>query len=96
MPPSKRSLRHLKVSCKSAIFFPAIMAVGWLCGSLLQGAAQLGFDGRMFPSALALAGGIALAMLCVVLAHEFGALYERWQDEQEEDDTAFPKARRTA
>jgi hypothetical protein len=73
--------------CKTALFFPAIMTIGWLAGACFLGAWQMAQQNRIFPPVLMLCAGIVLTGFCAVLAGEFDRLYQRWEKEQALQDT---------
>jgi Ca2+/H+ antiporter len=85
--PSKRSLRHSRIYVKAAIFAPVLLAIGYLAGSCFLGAWQLGQQGRILASALTLAAGLVLLLLCAMLAGEFERIYHRWMAEQHAEDS---------
>jgi hypothetical protein len=83
---TNRSLRHWKPRFKTAALSLIVPFIGYLAGRCFLACWEWADRAELWPSIVALAAGIGMSLLALLIATEISIAYRRWIAAQKKED----------
>jgi hypothetical protein len=80
-------VRHLKPRFKVAALSLLVLLIAWLAGKCFLAMWEWAVKPELWPSVVALAAGVTMTLLALLIAKEISVAHARWMREQEKEDS---------